>query len=195
MNYFKYKKETFADWDIFHQLNEMSPEQIERLYCKSDYSHTLEIVNSAMNGRINKREFDLKAYMYACSENDGINKLHKAKKESHIVDVDSSEEDLNVGFGDVSSRKIKSIEDAFEEVLVNKNFEENIRYLKGIRTEYFVEHGIDLVGVLKSALKGVPEAIEEFKKIISEVDNCIKDVIISLCEDSHGRLLTVLEGL
>ena len=111
-----------------------------------------------------------------------------------IVEFDNSDDDLKVGYGEISDRKLKPKEDAFEELMNSRAFEENIRQLYNIRTKYIVEYGVDLISVLISSLKGIPEAILEIKKLLT-VDVNIKDLIISLCEDSKdGELLRVLES-
>lgn len=200
MNYYKYQntKPMSKVWSLFKDLDNMSAEQIERLYSDSDYSHTLDIVKAALNGSIVLtddaiRSFNLQAYEYRCKENDKNGNIKKSKDVLNIVEFDNSEDDAKVGYGDISDRKLQSIEDSFEEIMNSSTFESNIRELYGIRSKYIVEHGIDLVSVLISSLKGIPEAINEIKKLMC--DTSIKDLIVSLCEDSRdGKLLRVLEA-
>lgn len=199
MNYFKYQnsKPMSKVWALFRDLGDVPHDKLANLYSTSDYSHTLEIVRSALNGSISLTkedidDFNLKAYEIACSTNDKNNRRKMASKSLNIVDVDSSEDDIRVGYGEVSSRTLASIEDSFEEVMSSKNFEENIRELYGIRSKYIIEKGVDVVSVLASSLKGIPEAIQELKSLM--LDTVLKDLITSLCEDSRdGELLRRLE--
>jgi hypothetical protein len=201
MKYYKYQqKQSFSKiWQLFQGLDEMTPEQIENMYEGSDYSHTLDIVKAALNGSIPLtdeavREFSLQAYEYKCKENDKNGRFNRAKEVVNIVEFDSSDDDLKVGYGEISDRKLKPKEDAFEELMNSRAFEENIRQLYNIRTKYIVEYGVDLISVLISSLKGIPEAVLEIKKLLT-VDVNIKDLIVSLCEDSQdGELLRVLES-
>lgn len=200
MKYYKYQQNRSMSkiWQLFQGLDDMTSEQIDRMYEGSDYSHTLDIVKAALNGSIPLsdeavREFSLQAYEYRCKENDKNGRFNRAKDVVNIVEFDNSDEDLKVGYGDVSDRKLKVKEDAFEELMNSRAFEENIRQLYNIRTKYIIEHGIDLVSVLISSLKGIPEAITEIKKLM--IDEGIKELITSLCEDSKdGELLKVLES-
>lgn len=200
MKYYKYQntKPMSNVWSLFKDLNTMTPSQIERLYADSDYSHTLDIVKAALNGSIPLtddavREFNLQAYEYKCKENDKNGNFKKSKDVLNIVEFDNSEEDVNTRYGDISDRKLKVVEDAFEEVMSSDTFEANIRELYNIRTKYIIEHGIDLVSVLISSLKGIPEAVAEIKTIMC--DTVVKDLIVSLCEDSRdGKLLRTLEA-
>lgn len=200
MKYYKYQntKSMSKVWELFKELGTMSTEQLEKLYEGSNYSHTLDIVNAALNGSISLTDesvsgFNLAAYEYRCKETDKISNFNRCKDIVNIIDVDNSDDDLKVGYGEVSSRAIKSFEDSYDEVINSEEFEENIRMLYGIRSKYIIEHGIDLVSVLRSSLQGIPEAINEVKNLMS--DNCVKDLILSLCENSSdGRLLKALEA-
>lgn len=185
-------------WSLFKDLGDMTPSQLERVYSDCDYSHTLDIVRAALNGAIPLTEdgiddFNLQAYEYKCKENEKNGKYKRAKDVLNIVDFDNSEEDGKVGYGDVSDRKIKSIEDSYEEIMKSEEFEQNIKTLYDIRTKYIVEKGVDLVSILIGSLKGIPEAVLEVKNLIQ--DSYLKDLIVSLCECSKdGKLLRVLEA-
>lgn len=200
MHYFKYQntKPMPKVWTLFKDLKTMSPEQISNMYANCDYSHTLEIVSAALNGSISLaddaiRDFNLQAYEAKCRENEKNGNYKKAKEVLNIVELDNSDDEIKVGYGDVSDRKLQVIEDSFEEIMSSETFEANIRELYGIRNKYIIEKGIDPVNALRNALKGIPEAVMELKNLIS--DSIIKDLITSLCEDSRdGKLLRVLEA-
>ena len=185
-------------WTLFKDLKNMTPQQIENLYANSDYSHTLEIVSAALSGAIPLtddavRDFNLQAYEYKCKENEKNGNFKRAKEVLNIVEFGNSDDDIKVGYGDISDRKLQVIEDSFEEIMSSETFESNIRELFGIRSKYIVEHGIDPVNALINSLKGIPEAIAEIKQLMS--DMIIKDLIVALCEDSRdGKLLRVLEA-
>lgn len=185
-------------WTLFKDLDGISLEQAEKLYSGSD-SHTLNIVRSALNGSISLsdesvKNFNLFAYEHAARVNDVIGKRKKALKELHIVEFDNSDDDITVGFGDVSDRKLSFIDDSFDTVMNCDEFEFCIRELGDIRTKYIVENGLDVVNVLIRALKCSEEAIKELKNLIS-VDDRIKDLVVSLCELGGNRLLYALEGM
>ena len=184
-------------WSLFRDLGETS-DGVKNAY-GMDYSHTLDIVKSALGGSISLskediQSFNLQAYEYTCHENEKDGRRKKAAKLLNIVDVDSSEDDIRVGYGEISSRSLASIEDSFDEVMSSSNFEDNIKALYGIRTKYIVEKGIDVVSVLSCSLKGIPEAVAELKTIMT--DSVLGEIITSLCEDSRdGELLRRLEAV
>lgn len=201
MRYFKYQQQGPMSqiWSLFRDLGEMSNERLDRLYGNSDYSHTLEIVSAALNGAIALSDeavdnFNLQAYEFKCRENEKNGNFKKASEVLHIVEFDGSEEDLKVGFGDVSDRKLQVFEDSFDEVMSSETFEANIKELLGIRSKYIIECGIDPVRALINSLKGIPDAIAEMKNLMCDV--VLRDLIVSLCEDSRdGKLLRLLEAV
>lgn len=200
MRYFKYQNNQSMSkvWSLFADLGRMTPEQKAKIYGTSDYSHTLEIVRSALNGNIPLTDeaisqFNLGAYEMSSRLNDKKAKIKEAKKVLNIVEFDNSDEDIRVGFGDVSDRKLSTIDESFEEILNNDEFECSIRELLNIRSTYIVEHGIDLVSVLLSALKGIPEAVKSLKGLMS--DNKVYDLVTGLCNNSHGGLIPRLEAV
>lgn len=200
MNYFNYQPEGTLGrvWSLFAGLDRISEE--EKL-CKSRrscaYSHTLEIVNAAMNGSLSTEdadveEFNLEAYEFRCRENDTKNKIKQTEKLLYIVDS-TGEDDESVGFGDISERKLKSVEESFEILESLTSFESNLLKLYNIRSEYIRDRGVDVVGVLSSSLKGIPDAVSQIKELIGE-NSRLRDLVVSLCEDgSEGLLMSRLE--
>lgn len=200
MKYFKYQSGSMSKvWSLFRGLGDMTPEQIDKMYGGSDYSHTLEIVNAALNGSISLtdeavNDFNLPAYEYRCRENEKNGNFKRAKEILNIVEFDGSDEEEKIGYGDISSRKLQNnFEESFDEIMSSETFESNIKQLFDIRSKYIIEHSIDPVSALINSLKGIPEAIQEVKQLMC--DAVIKDLIVSLCEDSRdGKLLRVLEA-
>ena len=88
---------------------------------QSDFGHTVEIINSAMNKRLDNREgfdletFDLKAYEIECRKKDLIKLNDSRKKYLTIVDTVNGSDENVVGYGEISMNdsRLKSVEDAF----------------------------------------------------------------------------------
>lgn len=199
MNYFKYQSQQSMSkiWSLFVDLGKMSPEMKDKIYGGSDYSHTLEIVRSALNGNISLtdeavRSFNLGAYEFKCRENEKLGRLKDAKTVLNIVEFDNSEEDVRVGYGDISDRKLSMLDESFDKILDNDEFEYCIRQLLGIRSRYIVEHGVDLVSVLLNSLKGIPESVSTLKELVK--DKVVKDLVTGLCNNGNGRLIPILEA-
>lgn len=204
MNYFKYQSQVPMGriWGLFTQLANMSEEEIlkkDRGNYSCSYAHTLDIVKAAISGSLtaDADSFCLKAYEITCDKNDA-NKLRKDAKEKEVFIVFESSEDVGedkrVGYGDISERKLnlKHIESAFEAVDSLESFEENINELLNIRNTYIKTKGIDLVSILRNALKGIPEASQLLSKLVADNKDLL-GLITSLCEDSEeGRLLNRL---
>lgn len=183
-------------WNLFSGLSEMTDE--EKLGTAKNgcsFSHTLEIVSAALNkanSDIMTEDFDLRAYESKCRENDKVVAFNSASKVLFIVDEDSSSDEESVGYGDISNRKLKKKEEAFDMLLSSYDFEKSINELFNIRNKYIKEKSIDVVQALVSSLKGIPEAIDVIKKL-SDSDNVFKELIADLCSMESGMLLAKLE--
>lgn len=199
MNYFVYQSNTSGRvWGLFKELGEITPEQREKIYAGSEYAHTLEMVSAALNGAIatdpeSLENFNLWGYEAKCAETDSIGKRNRAKKELHIVEFSTSSDDsLDVGYGDISDRDLGSEDDMLELLVDSLAFEDNLRQLFNIRSHYIAEKGVDVVSVLYGALKGIPDAVKEMKSLVK--DNMLCELYTQLCEESKGMLLRRLEG-
>lgn len=200
MRHFKYQnsKQMSKVWMLFKDLKGCSLEQLEAVYSGNN-SHTLEIIKAALNGSFllsdeSVRDFNLQGYEYSCTENDRIGLKKKAKDELHIVDFSNGEEDCKVGYGDISSRKLAYLEDSFNEVINSEAFEQSMMELLNIRSKYIIEEGIDIIQILLSALKGIPEAKDTLTEYVKN-DSFIETIVKTLCDNGHGSLIGRLEAI
>lgn len=199
MNYFNYQVNTSGKvWGLFRELGEVTPEQREKMFVGSEYAHTLEMVSAALNGAIatdseSLENFNLWGYEARCAETDALNRSKRAKKVLNIVEFTTSSDDsLEVGYGDVSARDLAGDDGMFDEIVDSIAFEENLRKLFNIRTRYISERGVDIVSVLYGALKGIPDAVSEMRSLVK--DSTLYELYTQLCEESQdGMLLRRLE--
>lgn len=198
MNYFNYQPNVPMGrvWGLFTKLGELSEEEcLGKTAYNCDYAHTLEIVNAALSGTIptseeDLRTFDLLAYEIQCRTNDKISQAHQVDKCLFIVDSNetSEKEETRVGYGDISSRKLKTVEEAFESIENIDSFEANINQLLNIRKDYMTSEGIDLLSIIINSLKGIPEATSKLSELV-KVNVNLRDLIMSLCEDGQENAL------
>lgn len=203
MKYFKYQySDSLGEvWGLFSELANLSEEEILNKNKRYDYSHTTEIINSAMNSKIESREgfnlddFNLKAYEIKCHQNDEIKLNEMRKKHLTIVDTINGSDEDTVGYGEISSNdtRLRSVEDAFELLEDNDEFERCLCELYSIRKDYIVEKGVDPVEMLINSLKGVPEAVNSIVSLVVE-DSSLKKIIEVLCESGNNSLQGRLEG-
>lgn len=202
MNYFTYQQNGTVGrvWSLLSGLGELSEEEILGTSNGNlQYEHSLEIIRSGLNNTLRTdddslRDFNLSAYEHTCRVNDKNTKRKQVEKLLYIVD-NFGEEDTSVGFGDISERKLKSIEDSFELIESLSSFESNLKQLCNIRKDYISVKGIDPVNLIKSSLKGIPEAVKELKRIVKE-DSSLGELILDLCEEgADGVLLSRLEAI
>lgn len=175
----------------------MSPQQKEQMFAGSEYAHTLEMVSAAISGAISTdpqsvEAFNLWGYEYKCAEMDSVGKRGRAKKELHIVEfTTSSDDDLQVGYGEISARDLGSEDEMLSALEDSMTFEDNIRHLFNIRSKYISERGVDVVSVLYNALSGIPDAIAQMKTLVK--DSTLRELYTQLCEESSGVLVQRLE--
>lgn len=198
MKYFNYQ---YADslgevWSLFSGLSALSQEGTANKN-RWDYSHTTEIISSAMNGNLpkNPEEFDLKAYEIACAKNDEVELSKMRKKYLTIVDTVNGNDEATVGYGEISSndKRLRVVEDAFALFDDNDEFERCLSELFNIRKGYIVEKGIDPVEMLANSLKGIPEAISSLSELFSK-DSSLKSLVEVLCENGVNTLQVRLDG-
>lgn len=198
MKYFNYQcaNSLGSVWSLFSELSTLSQGECRHTDSRWDYSHTTEIISSALNGNLNPYDFDLKAYEIACCKTDDIEASKMRKKYLTIVDnVNGNDDSATVGYGEISSndKRLKTVEDAFELFDSDEDFESYLRELYNIRKDYIVDKGVDLVEMLSNSLKGIPEAMESISELCSE-DSVLKTLVGGLCEKGDRNLQVRLEG-
>lgn len=205
MKYFKHQySESLGEiWSLFSDLASLSKEEeVISKGSRGEFGHTVEIINSAMNKKLDNREgfnletFDLRAYEAECRKKDEIKLNDLRKKYLTIVDTVNGNDDANsVGYGEISMNdtRLKSMEDAYAVLEDNDEFETYLAKLYTLRKEYIVGKGIDPVEMLINSLKGIPEAVSLMAELISE-DLPLKQIIEGLCSNSNNNLQARLEG-
>ena len=133
-----------------------------------------EIITAGLQGRIDfGKEFNIDANEATIRKNQHLLKENERKKKSYI-DFSSADD-----FEDVASSggikadfiqldSIEEMKDAFEEVLLNEELAYAVSTVKSINEEFISDYGTDLVFALKRAAQGIPQAVEELKKICEE---------------------------
>lgn len=191
MNYFKYQYSGSLGqiWGLFSELSNLSKSEVLNANKRCDFSHTVDIISSAMNGGLSCEDFNLRAYEYSCKRTDDIKQSDKRKKELVIVDTVNGDEDTPVGYGEISSNdiRLRVIDEAIEMLEADDEFERCLAELYNIREDYIVEKGVDVVEMLSNSLKGIPEAVSFIRGIVLE-DTKIKELVESLCENGIDRL-------
>lgn len=134
-----------------------------------------EIISAGLQGRIDfSKEFNLDAYEATIRKNQHLLKENERKKKSYI-DFSGSSDD----FEDIASSggvkadfvqldSIEEMKDAFEEVLLNEELAYAVSTIKSLNDEFISDYGTDLIFALKRAVQGIPQAVEEIKKICQE---------------------------
>lgn len=173
MRYFKYQysKSLGNIWQLFSDLKDAQQEvlKMKDSFNKCDYSHTDQIISSAMNGNLKYEEFHLKSYEMACQINENATKFNKSFKEMSIVDdVPDGSKEAPRKINTVSIGKFGVYENNFDELFKADDFEKDVQALLNLRWDYLSSEGFDPVVVLRNSLKGVPEALKILEGIKDE---------------------------
>ena len=150
------------------------PEKVLELFTDSvskqkEVTYASEIIFSGIQGRIDlDHTFHLEAYEKAIKKNGALTQNNKRKKESYIEFGCSSEDYDSVaqnGGIQEDHLNIKDVQDAFEELIDDDELRYAVSNIKNLNAELIVVEEIDLIEALKLALKGIPQAISEIKRI------------------------------
>lgn len=195
MKYFKYQyQDSMGDiWGLFSGLSE----SVESINNRGLYGHTIEIINSAMNGNLSSNsedEFDLKAYEMRCKKTDDIELDKTREKYLSIVDTVNGDDNDSVGYGEISSNKLSSLEDAFGEFEKRDEFDTTLLKLFNMRSTYLINEGVDIIDTLINSLDGIPEAVDEMQELIIN-DSFLRDIVSILCENGNNILRSALEDI
>lgn len=207
MRYFNYQcGQVGCVWNMFKELGtipdrDRDPNDFSRCL----YGHTLETMGSLMNrlesgGELDSEDFCLRAYEIKCQINDGKQQIEDAKKVLAIISDPSSEDAdaTRASFGQitetqVSRRAEKTHMDMFDAIENDDEFFRCMNSLYNINKSYITDQGTDLVLLLKSALSGIPSAINRLQEVLSS-NTEVNSLISELCESStDGELLSALE--
>lgn len=200
MNYFDYKPKCQMGkvWALFQKLAKLTDEEI-LADDRHNYTHTLDIISSALSGNIsledeNLSTFNLQAYEARCRANDKNTMRANVDKMLYIVDSGVMEESSGekLSYGDIAERNLPRNQDDYNLVLSRTSMDENLNYLCSLRNEYIINHGVDIVELLKSSLSGIRDATGKLTEL-AQKDERISETLMYLCEDSRdsedGELL------
>lgn len=134
-----------------------------------------EIINAGLDGRINfNKIFNLDAYEYTIRNNTRMN-VEKERSKKTFIDFGSSdsERDSSIRNGgitidSVSASAIEDLKDAYEEVALTSELKYAVDTIKGLNDDFVDDYGINLIGLIKKAVVGFPQAVTKLKDVCDE---------------------------
>lgn len=147
--------------NLFSPLSQTPEKKLEYAY---------EIIVGGLRGKINfSSGFNLEGYEMAVKKNYAMALENTKKKNTFIVMEDDGYEDFIRNGGttlDLASvRMVRKMEDEYEKLLDNEELEHAVETIKALNEEYIKSEGIDLIVCIKSALKGIPDAVNTVKQL------------------------------
>ena len=145
-------------------------------------NYSSEIIEAGLKGRIAlNSEFNIDAYMNAIESNTRLRKHNDGKKVRSFNSVgqrndDSStyytevfEEDIAKLYNtDVVSSSLNKVVDAYEQLLNEDELKFAIESINMLQEDFILEEKVDLLGLVKSALGGIPSSIKHLKELCEE---------------------------
>lgn len=189
---FSLGKDTLTDetWDEVWKLFSAMAENPDK-----PLDEATDILKSALQGNLKGVQFenaqDIYRYASRIKRNKYLSKnSQKNVKRKLYIDHMHESEDNTPAYGTilesaVVAQTISRTKDAFEDIADNSELRYAVETIKDLRQEFFIEAGVDLVKLLKQALRGIPDAVLELKRVCTEyelVGEQIK-VILSSGED------------
>lgn len=164
-------------WSLFTEMNKNPNKNVPYAY---------EIVRAGLLGRIDLGSpFHLEAYCKTVESNLALAEFTESKKLLHFKNgVDSDGNEIK-SWGTVSLEKaslVARMEDKFEVILNSEELDFAVRQISSLNEEFIINEGINVVEVLKNAVRGIPSAVEKLKYICAnflELAEYVKTILSS----------------
>ena len=148
-----------------------------------------EIIENALDNRIDlNKEFNLRAYETTIKRNINLTKSKQAQNRISISAPITSDDGITIEecLQDESSfSEFTKVDDLFD-------YECAVKYLSENYSDFIIFDGIDIITCLKNALKGIPQATEEIRKLCNKYKSMEQAIRIIL---KHGIEEDLLDKL
>lgn len=161
------------------------PEKVLGLFTSSaengeSLQYASEIVFSGIKGRINlDGEFNIHAYERAITKNGILSDYSRSKKET-FLDCGTSNDDYDsvtqAGGVQADRLNLEVVQDAFEELLDDDELACAVSNIRRLNPEFITVEETDIIEALRLALKGIPQAIKELKRICEFYPQMSEDI-------------------
>lgn len=178
-------------WGHLSGISEMAGAAADGSNGQEMFSHTYEIVASALNGSfdLHQTNFNHAGYEAKSAQHSRFNANKGVAKELNIVDS-VMDEDSSRSYGTVKDTVLVNMEEAFDQIEASVTIRRGIVELVEIRERLFKKHKLDIITALKESLGNNPGAIEAVKEVCESTPDAgelIVDILQSVVELSDGE--------
>lgn len=191
-------------WGSYKGVSELPKDVLGLFVClvenpEKKVEFTSTIINNSLDGKIDlTRDFNLDGYEAAIRKNQYLSKQGEKKKKSYIDFSNDKDNFVDVArsggitadmlYSNASAEMQESYScademiDAFETVLDSEELKYAVSTIKSLNYDFIKEYGTDLVHCLKQALRGIPQAIEEAKRVCDDfpvIADLVKTILTS----------------
>lgn len=131
-----------------------------------------EIISSGLQGNIDfSKEFSIDGFEAAIRKNERLAQDAHKKKES-FIDFSSSKDDWDdvmasggIKVDSLNNMTVEKMKDAYEEIVMEDELRYAVETIKSLNSELIIEEHVNFIFALKQAVKGIPSAVENVKRV------------------------------
>ena len=164
-------------WALFTDMNKNPSKSVQ---------YTCEILKAGLLGRIDlSSPFSMEAYCRTIDANLKLVEYQGSKKLLRIQEDSALDEINGLKWGNVTLSRaslVTRMKDQFEEILDSDELKFAVSQISSLNEEFIINEGINVVEVLKNAVRGIPSAVERLKYIcdnFSQLAEYVKTVLSS----------------
>ena len=148
-----------------------------------------EILNAGLEGRIaTNLPFYIDAYCKAVESNTRMADYARVKRVVSTVDTDVKDmDDMRNAYGTVSLSHVSLVarmEDSFDKLADDEELRYAISQIRSLNESFILEYSVNIIETIKYAVRGIPSAIDNLRKLCNEFSDIAEYVQIIL---SSGR--------
>lgn len=148
-----------------------------------------EILNAGLDGRIATNvPFYIEAYCKAIETNTRMADYARVRKVVNTVDDDINHaDDLRCPYGTISLSQVSLVakmEDSFEKLADSEELRYAVSQIRSLNEKFILEYSVNIIETLRYAVRGIPSAIDNLRRLCSEFSDVAEYVQVIL---SSGR--------
>lgn len=140
---------------------------------EKELDYVSEIVDVGLRNRLDPVDFNLWGYGYVIARNNKRSSGKRGRKQLALIDSNPEVLADGVGVGCITDEMLSKqstaiVVDAYEEVIKSTEIDDAIKRIKQFSVELLIDEKVDLITAIKSAVRGIPEAVSELRRICEE---------------------------
>lgn len=154
-----------------YSFNKVVTDDIWNLFKDADinrgWDYSLEIIENAMSGGIQtSKSFSFYGYINNIEKNRRLEKHRSAKRHLHIKD--SYDEEESYGVPESALNTYVPQDDPYQKIDDDEEVYFAVNEINKMASEFLIFNKVNIQHCVRQALKGIPDAVSELKKLVEE---------------------------